>query len=100
MSQVRSLPQRRGKSRSIILAAAAAASLFGSAGPAAFATDFTWDTAAAGGPVVGGGGSWDLTTPNWTQDSGGTKIIWSNGTNDSKAIFGDAGGTVTIDAAI
>jgi autotransporter-associated beta strand protein len=99
MSQVRCLPQRRGKSRSLLLAATAAASLLGSAAPAAFAIDYTWDTAPAGNAVAGGGGSWDTATQNWTTDSGTSKTLWGN-LNTDKAIFGDTGGSVTVDGAI
>lgn len=66
----------------------------------------TWDTtpgAAGAGDsaITGGTGTWDhLATANWTTDTGANNIPWDNGGQRLAAIFGDAGGTVTLSGAI
>ncbi len=68
----------------------------------AHAANLTWDiTPGAVGPgdsaITGGAGTWDLTNGNWTVDAGVNNIAWTNG---DSAIFGGAGGVVTLGAAI
>lgn len=60
------------------------------------AAPLTWDPSATTG-LQGGGGTWDNATANWTTDAGATNILWSNATNAADtAVFGTAGGTVTV----
>lgn len=64
----------------------------------------TWDISPGiVGPgdsaITGGGGTWDVTTGNWTIDAGANNIAWVNANNDT-AIFGSAIGTVTLGAPI
>ena len=68
----------------------------------AHAANLTWDiTPGAVGPgdsaITGGAGTWDLANGNWTVDAGVNNIAWTNG---DSAIFGGAGGVVTLGAAI
>ena len=48
------------------------------------AADQQWDVIPANGVVDGGSGVWDVTTPNWTANGGGTDGVWTSG----NAIFG------------
>ncbi|MEA2735526.1 MAG: fibronectin-binding autotransporter adhesin [Humisphaera sp.] len=79
------------KNRQAVLAAAAIATLFGSA---ALAATSTWD-ADGPGANTGGSGAWDTTSPLWTQDGGATYVPWSN-TNPDSAVFGPTPGTITL----
>jgi autotransporter-associated beta strand protein len=62
----------------------------------------TWDiTPGASGEgdglVSGGSGDWDqLTTGNWTIDSGNNNIVWDNGGLRLAAIFGGTSGSVAL----
>lgn len=57
-----------------------------------------WDGAdiAADAAIDGGAGSWDITTPNWTNAAGDANAAWNN----NFAVFAGAAGTVTVDGAI
>jgi RHS repeat-associated protein/uncharacterized delta-60 repeat protein len=63
-------------------------------------TTLYWDTngAAAG---LGGTGTWDLSTANWTPDATGSSATqsWDNG-GTAVAVFGDAAGTVSISGTV
>jgi autotransporter-associated beta strand protein len=92
---------RTGSRAACLLAGAIAALL---APHAARALEITWDvtpgTVGLGNSTVtGGSGTWDETLGNWTTDGGATNLAWSNAGNDT-AIFGGAGGTVTLGTAI
>lgn len=55
-----------------------------------------WDTAAGPG-VTGGTEFWNLSNSNWTTDGGASNTQWDN-TTPASAVFGDVGGTVTINS--
>ncbi|MCU0750269.1 MAG: hypothetical protein MUF13_12055, partial [Akkermansiaceae bacterium] len=78
------------------------ASLFflNSASAASFSWDITPGTVGSGDNIItGGAGTWNLSNGNWSSDAGANNIIWGNTAAD-EAIFGDAGGTVTIDTGL
>jgi autotransporter-associated beta strand protein len=52
-----------------------------------------WDTTNGDGQVVGGDGSWDLSSSNWTSDDGLTNSLW---TNPADAQFTVGSGTVSV----
>src|SRR4051812_19007985 len=59
---------------------------------AASAQQPSWDPAQSNGTTPGGGGTWDLTTPNWFNGTG--NVTWPN---DSTAVFGGAAaGTLNV----
>ncbi|MEO6848398.1 MAG: autotransporter-associated beta strand repeat-containing protein, partial [Chthoniobacterales bacterium] len=64
-------------------------------------TNLTWGPNGSGLPV-GGSGTWNVTTPNWTLDNGVTYQTWptSSEPGDGYAIFGGTAGTVTITDAL
>ena len=82
-----------GFTTSISTVGGQASTLLVSAGNAQF-----WDGAVTGNgnSVVGGPGTWDNSTTNWTTATGTTNSAWQGGT----AIFGAAGGVVTLGSAI
>jgi len=92
---------RRGKNvllRGCCLSSLSAMALFGTV---AQAGERHWDPngAAVG---TGGAGQWDVTAPTWSDNSdgsGGFHGIWDNGAQDT-AVFGGAGGLVTLGAPI
>src|SRR5206468_10010686 len=49
------------------------------------------------GVIGGGSGTWNLTTANWTNQSGNLNDFWTQG---GDAIFTPIGGTVTVDDAV
>ncbi|HEY7119602.1 MAG TPA: autotransporter-associated beta strand repeat-containing protein, partial [Tepidisphaeraceae bacterium] len=49
---------------------------------------------AGDGVVNGGGGNWDVFSPNWTNDGGFSNVTWTNG--NFASFGGTAGGFVTI----
>ncbi|MCE5974981.1 autotransporter outer membrane beta-barrel domain-containing protein [Sinirhodobacter sp. WL0062] len=57
------------------------------------AQDLTWDTTTGDTAVVGGSGTWDAATQNWTADAGATNEAWATGDN---ATFSGPAGTVTV----
>ncbi|MDN5787039.1 autotransporter-associated beta strand repeat-containing protein, partial [Pseudorhodobacter sp.] len=57
-----------------------------------------WDPDAAAG-LQGGTGTWDGATANWTTDAGATNSTYDGTTPVPEAIFGTAGGTVTVSGA-
>jgi fibronectin-binding autotransporter adhesin len=61
-----------------------------------FAADITWDSAGTAG-VQGGLGTWSTSETNWTTDAGVTRLGWDNVANATDvAVFGVAGGAVTV----
>lgn len=65
-----------------------------------FAADITWDASADPG-LQGGTGIWSSSATTWTVDDGLSNAIWDNVANVADtAIFGTAGGTVTLGEAI
>ena len=81
-------------SRNLVLATLAAVGL-----GRAEATDYTWDPNVDGNGVIGGAGTWNLTSPFWDplgNDSvAADNIVWPNSSFEG-AIFGGTGGIVTI----
>jgi fibronectin-binding autotransporter adhesin len=62
------------------------------AGSTQAATDLYW---SANGSTLGGSGTWDTSTGQWSSDgSAPFSTVWDNGNNDT-AIFGGTAGTVT-----
>lgn len=57
------------------------------------ASDQFWNDAHLSGPVVGGGGNWDIATANWASDLiGSTYAVWGG----DSAIFTGTAGTVRL----
>ena len=78
-------------SRNLALATLAAVGL-----GRAEAANFSWDPLITGSGLVGGGGTWDLTTTTWY--NGTTDVVWpNNGSLTDVAVFDGSGGLVTID---
>jgi len=81
-------------SRNLALATLAALGL-----SRAEATNYSWDPGLTAGAAIGGAGTWDLTTANWF-DGVATDVLWPNNISlTDVAVFGGAGGLVTIDTA-
>ncbi|MBV9980703.1 autotransporter-associated beta strand repeat-containing protein, partial [Bradyrhizobium sp.] len=61
------------------------------------AQTLTWDPSGTAG-VQGGAGTWQgpAGNTNWTDTGGATNRAWAN---DASAVFGTAGGTVTVDTS-
>src|SRR5262245_34857464 len=64
------------------------------------AADLVWDNDGATPGNADGGGTWDLTLPNWW--NGSTNVAWTNLATPNNAYFGtgDPGGVVTLATAI
>jgi fibronectin-binding autotransporter adhesin len=79
----------RAALRSAVLAAALPVGV-------ASATTYYWDPSGAGSP--GGSGTWDDSLPDWSLSStGGSNVAWPNASpNTDQAVFGGAGGTVSL----
>lgn len=75
------------------LAVAAALVATAAGAPKAMAADLFW---SANGIAQGGAGTWDTTNTRWGAVAAGPYgTIWDNGNNDT-AIFGSAGGAVSL----
>jgi autotransporter-associated beta strand protein len=70
-------------------------SVIGAAGPGGL-VQYWNGTAANVGSVVGGSGTWNATSMNWTGATGAVNYSWQSGT----AIFSGTAGTVTLGSAV
>lgn len=88
--------QARAVRRAAVVVALAVA--VGAGAGTARATDYTWDSAAAGQPVFGGDGTWSAAN-SWTTDNGANKTTWLSGSGNN-AIFGGPGGMLMLTSDI
>jgi len=91
----RNFQSRVGRTIHVTVCAAGAALLMDSVS----AATYNWDPGLSPATPSGGGGTWDLTTANWS--NGASDVVWPNvAANDDKAVFGGTAGAVALGVSI
>ncbi len=92
----KTLPRPSPRSRAFIAALSAVGILL--TNQATRAATLTWDPSLVPATPVGGSGTWDLTTANWSD--GTSDLAWTDTTGTDLATFGGSAGTVTVGTSL